>query len=366
MRSIFLLIMTLTALTGYTQEYYLLTGTYTRQGSKGIYVFRFNAQTGTATSVSEAAASNPSYLATRSDGKVYAVNEDGGKGAVSAYDFDPSSGTLTLLNSQPSHGDHPCHVALDKTGNWAVIANYTGGNFAIYPILSDGQLGEAAQVIQHTGSSVNKERQEKAHAHAAAFSPDNRYLTIVDLGMDKLMVYPFNPKKKKPLGDAHQVPVPPGTGPRHLIFHPRLPYAYTIEELSGFVTAYSVKGGQFNPFQTLSAHPENFTGSIGSAAIRISPDGKFLYASNRGSSNTIAAFAVDSGNGRLTLKQIAPTKGEGPRDFVIDPSGRFLLCANTQSGNVRIFTRDAITGLLDDTGEEIRVSSPASLCFLPE
>lgn len=359
--------MTLIALAGTAQEHYLLAGTYTRDGSKGIYVFRFNSQTGTATAVSEAAVHNPSYLAVRPDGKLYAVNEDAsGKGAVTAFDFDRSSGMLTAINSQPSHGDHPCHIAVDRTGKWVAIANYTGGNFSIYPILADGRLGEAAQVIQHQGSSINPQRQEKAHAHAAVFSPDNRHLTIVDLGIDKLMVYPFNPRKKQPVGAAREVATTPGTGPRHLIFHSRLPYAYTIEELSGFVTAYSVKGGQLTQFQTLSAHPEDFSGSIGSAAIRISPDGRFLYASNRGSSNTIAVFSIDPANGRLALRQIQSTEGQGPRDFVIDPSGRFLLCANGQSHVIRIFHRDVTTGLLRDTGEEISINTPASLCFLPK
>ncbi len=360
--------MTLTVLTGYAQERYLLAGTYTQHGSKGIYVFRFNGENAAATAVSEAAVKNPSYLAVRADGKVYGVNEAAdGQGAVTAFTFDKSSGTLIPLNSQPSHGDNPCHIALDKTGKWAVVANYTGGNFSIYPILADGRLGEAAQVIQHKGSSINKSRQEKAHAHAAAFSPDNRYLTIVDLGIDKLMVYPFDPKKKKPVAEpAHEAVATPGTGPRHLVFHPGLPYAYTIEELSGFVTAYTVKGGQLTQFQTLSAHPEKFDGSIGSAAIRIAPGGRFLYASNRGSSNTIAVFAIDPGNGRLELKQIQSTGGKGPRDFVIDPSGRFLLCANGQSNAVRVFKLDKTTGLLEDTGQEIEINTPVSLCFLPE
>ena len=354
---------------GFAQEFFLFAGTYTGSGSKGIYVYRFNAATGTAEWVSNTdTAFNPSYLAIAPNGNyVYAVNENGGADTarVSAYAFDRATGALTFLNSQPSSGDHPCYIAVDRSGRWAAVANYTGGNRAIFPIAGDGTLQPYAQVIQDSGSSADKERQEKAHVHAAVFSPDDRYLFSPDLGTDNVMIYRFDKNAQQPLtpAPAAAAKTTAGNGPRHLTFAPNKKFAYLIEELSGTVAAYAYANGKLTLLQRLSTHPANYTGAKGSADIHLSPDGKFLYASNRGDANSIAVFAV-AANGKLQLKGIQSTLGVHPRNFMIDPTGQYLLVANRDSDAVVIFKRSAATGLLRDTGKRINLPKPVFLQML--
>lgn len=367
MRLIFFLGM---ALPAFAQQHYLFIGTYTGSGSKGIYVYRFDAATGKARWVSNTdSAANPSYLALARDKKhLYAVNETGGDqpGSVSAYAFDSSTGALRFLNSQRSGGDHPCYVALHNSGRWAVVGNYTGGNLAALPVAKDGTLHEAAQVVQHSGSSANKERQENAHVHATVFSPDANFLFVPDLGLDKLMAYRFNASSRTPLQPA-AVPFAKsnaGSGPRHFTFSPNKKFAYLIEELSGTVTAYAYRSGRLHLLQRLSSHGSGYTGARGSADIHVSPDGRFLYASNRGDANSIAVFSI-AASGRLQLKGIQSTLGVHPRNFMIDPTGRFLLVANRDSDAIVIFKRNAQTGLLRDTGERITVPKPVCLKMMP-
>lgn len=351
----------------HAQEKLLLVGTYTGSGSEGIYVYSFNEASGELKKVSSASATNPSYLAISGDKKhVYSVMENGdGKGAVGAFSFDAKTGQMQLINSQPSHGDAPCYVSVDKSNKWVAIANYSGGNFCVYPVRDDGSLGEAVQNIQHTGSSANKDRQEKAHAHASVFSPDGKYLAVVDLGIDKIMVYPFDASKEKPVTEkAIEIKSKPGAGPRHIVFHESRPFAYVIEELSGYVSAYRFKDGKFTLLQTISSHPADFKGTIGSAAIKISPDGKFLYASNRGTSNTIAAFAIEPSIGKLRLKGIHKTGGDSPRDFTIDPSEKYLLSTNSKTSTVAVFKRDITTGTLEDNPSQVSIPEPVCLVFV--
>lgn len=353
--------------TSFSQEYHLLVGTYTNNGSKGIYVYRFNAATGEATWVSNTdSAANPSYLSLSPDGKfVYAVYEEGGQtnGQVSAYAFDRTTGTLRLLNQQPSGGDHPCYVASTKNNKWVAVGNYTGGNVAIFPVNADGSLQPAAQTMQHEGSSVNKNRQEKPHVHAAVFSPKEDYLLVPDLGIDKVMAYQFNSKNKAPLKPA-AVPFAAseaGSGPRHLTFHPNGKFAYLIEELTGTVLVYGYANGKLTKLQRIATHPGDYKGAIGSADIHVSPDGKFLYASNRGDANNIAIFSVNPTTGKLTAKGHQPTLGQTPRNFMIDPSGNYLLAANQTSNNIVVFKRDKKTGLLTALKKQIEVPSPVCL-----
>lgn len=366
MRFFFLLLLSLPA---FAQDYFLFIGTYTGSGSKGIYVYRFNAATGTAAWVSNTdSAVNPSYLALAPDGAhLYAVNETGGTqpGHVSAYTFDRATGSLTFLNTQPTGGDHPCYVSVERNGRWAIVGNYSGGNIAALPIEKDGTLQPYAQLVQHTGSSADKDRQEKAHVHAAVFSPDQQYLFSPDLGTDKLMIYRFANGSQKPLQPA-QVPFAKstaGSGPRHFTFSPNKKFAYLIEELSGTVTAYAYRNGTLTFLQRVSTHPADYSGAKGSADIHLSPDGRFLYASNRGDANSIAVFSV-AANGRLQLKGIQSTLGVHPRNFMIDPTGSYLLVANRDTNAIVIFKRNAKTGLLRDTGKRIEVSKPVCLKML--
>lgn len=351
----------------HAQEKLLLVGTYTGSGSEGIYVYSFNEANGEMKKISAAAAENPSYLAVSGDQQhVYAVIENvEGKGAVSAFSFDKKAGQLKLINTQPSLGDAPCYITIDKTNKWVVIANYAGGNFCVYPVKKDGSLGEAVQNIQHTGNSVNKERQEKAHAHAAVLSPDQKYLAVVDLGTDKITVYPFDASKEKPVDEnAVETNAKPGAGPRHIVFHESKPFAYVIEELSGYVSAYHFQDGKLTLLQTINAHPAGFNGDIGSAAIKISADGQYLYASNRGASNTIAEFAIEPASGKLTLKEIKKTGGDSPRDFTISPSGKYLLSTNSKSSSVAIFKRNTGTGALENSPAQVAIPEPVCLVFV--
>ena len=349
------------------QEKYLLVGTYTGKKSEGIYVYKFNTSTGEMKKVSSVKTENPSYLAVSNDKKfVYSVNENGNdKGAVSAFSFDESTGKLSFINTQLTNGDHPCYISLDKSGKWVVAGNYSGGNFSVFPVSDDGSLGAAAQVIEHSGSSANKQRQEKPHVHSVVFTPDGKYLSVTDLGTDKIYMYPFDASAEKPVAEkAIEVATAPGSGPRHIIFHPSLPYAYTIEELSGNVSAYKMENDSLTHIQSISSHPKDYKGDIGSAAIKISGDGQTLYASNRGGSNTLAAFAIDQQSGRLKLNGIKDSGGKAPRDFTIDPTDKYILSANGGSDNVTIFKRNAKTGVPEGAGNQVSIGQPVCLVFL--
>ncbi len=371
MRSCFLFMSLLMAGSTLAQTTYLLVGTYTDSGSKGIYVYRFNAATGEAEWVSNTdSVVNPSYLAIAPNGRlVYAVNETGGNnpGKVSAFAFDPPTGRLQLINQQLSGGDHPCYVSVSQNGQWVVVGNYTGGNLSLLPVGPDGALQPSAQTIQHSGSSINKNRQEKPHVHAAVFSSDEKFVFSPDLGTDKVMVYQFDAAAATPL-KPHTLPYAasqPGSGPRHFTFHPGGRYAYLIEELSGTVAAYQYANGSLRFLQRISTHPKDYQGQIGSADIHVSPDGKFLYASNRGDANNIAIFSINETTGRLTLVGFQPTGGKTPRNFLIDPTGQYLLVANQNTDNIVVFKRNLQTGLLQPAGKEIKVPKPVCLKMMP-
>ena len=365
----FLLFVLIAAHSAKAQNNYLVVGTYTSGKSEGIYVYNFNSSTGNFSYVSKIKSANPSYLAVSPNQQyVYAVNEEGRNekgGSVTAYRFDKKMGQLSFLNQQLSGGDDPCYVAVDKTGKWVTAGNYTGGSIAVMPVQPNGALGKLSAHIQHTGSSVNKERQEKAHVHCTYFSKDNRFLFVPDLGMDKVMIYTFN-EKNGMLKTAAQpfVNADTGAGPRHIIFHPNNNYAYLMQELTGTVVAYKYKNGRLTAMQKISAASKNFTGFMGSADIHVSADGKFLYCSNRGESNTITIFKINAADGKLSMAGIQPTLGSAPRNFNFDPSENFLLVANQNSDNIIIFKRDKKTGLLTDTGKKIEVGNPVCLKWI--
>ena len=365
MRLLLIIALLTSSMASLAQEYTLFVGTYSRNGSKGIYTYRFDAQTGNATWLSNTdTASNPSYLAIAPNGRfLYSVFEEGKGGRLSAYAIDKPSGRLTLLNQQSSGGANPCYVAITRDGKWLTAGNYGGGSLSLLTINADGSLGEPVQVIQHSGNSVNKARQEKPHVHATVFSPSQEYLFVPDLGMDKVVVYRFDTKATKPLQAAEglEVSSEPGNGPRHFVFHPNGRYAYLVEELSGTVAAYKYNKGKLDFLQRISTHPSDYKGSIGSADIHVSPDGKFLYASNRGDANTITIFALSPSSGKLQVKGFQSTMGEKPRNFMINPTGNYLLAANESSNTIVVFKRNKKTGLLHDTGKRIEVPSPVCL-----
>jgi 6-phosphogluconolactonase len=366
----------LLSLSGMAQHYYLFVGTYTLgeknapNGSKGIYVYDFDAASGDMKPVSTAEAENPSYLALAPSGDfLYAANETGGvkPGGVSAFAFDKATGQLKFLDKQPSGGDAPCYVSVDAHRKWVMAANYSGGSLAALPIQADGSIGPIAELIQHTGKGPNTARQEKAHVHSATFTPDDHFLIVADLGMDKLSVYRFYPNAPAyPLTSPTDstVTINPGSGPRHISFYPGKPWVYLLNELGGAVDAFHYEDGKFTPFQHISAHPAGFSGVMGSADIHVAPGGKFLYASNRGDANTLAIFAIDTTSGQLTLKGFQPVLGNTPRNFMIDPTGHWLLVANQRTNNVVLFAIDPETGMLKPSGKSLELPAPVCLKML--
>ncbi|HEX5168853.1 MAG TPA: lactonase family protein [Cyclobacteriaceae bacterium] len=347
-------------------ELHLLIGTYsTKDNVNGIHVYRFNTQTGefnVEQPVTELA--NASYLAVSADGKnVYAVSEGGaGKGGVNAYSFDPSTGALTFLNSTNAEG--PCYVSLDHKKKFVFVGNYGGGSLLSVPVNADGSLGTNVQTIQHQGSSVNKQRQDKPHVHSVVLSPDDRYLMVPDLGTDKVNQYKVDVAKAQALTPAAPpfAEVMPGGGPRHLTFHPNGKYAYLVLEMEGKVVVFDYKDGNLTTKQSITMLNPDFKGKASAADIHVSPDGKFLYASNRGDANEIVIYSIDK-NGKLTLVGHQSVLGKTPRNFAIDPSGNFLLVANQDTDEVIIFRRDQKKGLLTPTGKKIEVGRPVCLKF---
>lgn len=341
-----------------SSEFYLLIGTYTTGKSEGIYVYRFNSDDGSFEHVSTAKGiTNPSYLAVSGNKYVYSVSEAGNSGAITAFSF--ANGVLTKLNEQPSGGVGPCYVSVDAKQKWVAAGNYRSGSVAVLPVLPDGSLSAPVSTIIHDGKSVNAQRQEKAHVHSTVFSPDNKFLFVPDLGMDKVMIYNFNENT----GQLFPAIPPfvlstPGAGPRHFDFHPNGKFAYLMEEMAGTVSVLSYDGkGKFKSIQNISSHPAGFKGFINSADIHVSPDGQFLYASNRGESNTIAIFSIDK-NGKLKPVGHQSTFGTKPRNFNFDPTGNFLLVANQDSDNIVIFKVDKKTGLLTALDKQISVPNP--------
>lgn len=307
--------------------------------------------------------SNASYLAISQDRQnVYAVSE-GGQGSVNAFAFNPVAGALTFINSVPAQG--PCYVSVDDSKQVVFSGNYGGGNALAIPLHTDGSLVEdKVQTVQHEGSSANKQRQDKPHVHAVVLSLDNRYLLVPDLGTDKVYQYRIDATQQDILIPADEpfLAVKPGGGPRHLTFHPNGKYAYLVLELEGAVMALDYRNGKLEAKQTVSMVTPDFKGRVSGADIHVSPDGKFLYASNRGDANEIAIYAIDK-KGGLTMAGRQSVLGETPRNFAMDPTGNYLLAANQNTNEVIIFKRDPKTGLLTPTGKKMEVDKPVCLKF---
>ncbi len=287
---------------------------------------------------------------------------------MSAFAIDQATGKLTLLNRQSTGGPGPCHVNVDRTGKCVLVTNYSGGSCASLPVRNDGSLGEAASFIQHKGSSVNPDRQAGPHSHSINPSPDNRFAFVADLGLDKVLIYKLDPARATLTpNDPPFAAVPPGSGPRHFVFHPGGRFAYVINEMLCTVTAfnYDTKLGALKATQTISTLPkgESVRPGYSTAEVQVHPGGKFLYGSNRGH-DTIAVFAIDQGSGTLRLIQNEPTQGKIPRNFGIDPTGAWLLAANEKTGNAVVFSIDPMTGKLVPTGQVIEVGAPVCVKFM--
>jgi len=354
-------------------SYILYVGTYTKAESKGIYGYRFDAASGQLSSLGlEAETVNPSFLtADGARGFLYAVNEvpqymGAQGGAVTAFAIDRPSGKLSRLNDTSSRGADPCYISLDKAGHYVLVANYTGGNVAALPVLKDGRLAAASAFRQDSGSGPNHERQEGPHAHWIETTADNRFALVADLGIDKILVYHFDP------GSGALTPNEPpaanlqaGAGPRHLAFAPDEKFAYVIDELQSSITAFAYDSaqGRLGAFQTISTLPKDFHGRNTAAEIQVHPSGKFLYASNRGD-DSIAAFSIDQSTGHLTLIGHFKSGGKTPRHFAFDPTGTRLLVANQESSNIVLFNIDRTSGNLTQKSQINNVPSPVCLLFV--
>jgi 6-phosphogluconolactonase len=356
-------------------SYFMYVSAYTLvdSTSKGIYAYRFTPGNGEVQSLGLAAETvNPSFLAAHPNRRfLYAVNEvDNYKGqksgAVSAFAIDAASGKLTLLNQVSSIGPDPCYLVVDKAGKFLLIANYTGGSVAVFPILADGRLGEPSAFVQHEGHGPNAKRQEAAHAHSIDLSPDNRFAIVDDLGMDETLVYKFDAKKGTLTpNDPPFAKAAPGAGPRHFTFSPNGKFGYVIDELGGTVSVFSfdAAAGVLRALQTISTLPKDFSRENTDAEIEIDPNGKFLYASNRGH-DSIAVFAIDPSKGTLTLVEMASSKGKTPRNFIIAPGGRRMFVANQQSNNIVVFNIAEKSGRLTPTGKVLEISQPVCVKFV--
>jgi 6-phosphogluconolactonase len=355
-------------------RYLVYVGTYTDKGSKGIYSYRFDPSTGETDSIALAGETrNPSFLAVDPNHKyLYAANEvdnyrGGHTGAVSAYAIDRNTGKLTLLQQASSFGADPAHLALDRTGRFLLVANYTSGNIAVLPIDKDGRLGPRTAFVQHSGSSVNKERQAGPHAHEILATADNKFVLVADLGLDELVVYRFDANTGAlRLANPPFVKVAPGSGPRHFALAPNGKFVYLVNEMASTVTVYSFDGssGQMTELQTISTLPQDFKGENTTAEIATDAAGKFLYASNRGD-DSIAIFAIDEKTGKLSLVDRVKTGGKEPRHFTLDPTGNWLFAENQNSNDIRIFRVDPKSGRLSSTSHTIQVNSPVCVVFVP-
>jgi 6-phosphogluconolactonase len=346
-------------------------GTYSEGNCKGIYRAQLNLENG-ALSAPElvAEANNASFLAIHPTYKyLYSVNEintfKGEKsGSVTAYSIG-SDGKLTLLNQQSSKGDGPCHISLDKSGRNALIANYGAGSVTVLPIQEDGHLTEASCNIKHTGSSANKSRQGEAHAHSIFPDLESKFAVVSDLGNDKVYSYKLD-SENGILKEASTVSMKPGAGPRHFAFHPNGKFGYAINELDNTVTQmkYDASTGKLSVIESVSTLPADFKETSYTAEIRIHPNGKFLYGSNR-LHDSIAIFSIDPSTGNLKLLHTESTRGKYPRNFNIDPSGKWLLVANQNGGGITVFELNPATGLLNFTGHRIELDHPVCVKFMP-
>ncbi len=345
-------------------------GTYSGPKSKGIYMMRFDPATGALTPPEVAAESaNPSFLTLHPNRKfLYAVNEywTNKAGDVSAFSIG-ADGKLTLLNTQSAGGNGPCFVAVDSTGKNALVANYGGGSIEALRIAEDGKLGEQTAFFQHKGTGGDPKRQQGPHAHCIVPDPANKFVLACDLGLDKVLVYKLDAGKgtltpnDPPAGIS-----PPASGPRHLAFAPNGKFVYVANELASTVTAftYDADRGALAEIQTLSMLPADFKENNSAAEIQVHPNGKFVYASNRGH-DSIVIYSVDAQSGKLTVVGHEPTQGKSPRNFAIDPFGAYLIAANQESNNIVVFHIDPSSGALKPVGGSIELQAPVCITFVP-
>ncbi|HDR7688438.1 TPA: lactonase family protein [Bacillus toyonensis] len=347
------------------KEFIGYVGTYTKENSEGIYKFTLDAEAKKISNVTLAAKlDNPTYVTiNRNNEYLYSVVKEGESGGVAAYSIDSKTGELKAENRQVVEGASPCHVSVDSGNHTVVTANYHKGTIESFVVNEeDGTVNHASSIMAHEGSGPNKERQEKPHAHYAGYTPDEKYVVGVDLGIDKIITYEI---KGSALTEVNSLSVNPGSGPRHITFHPNGKYAYVMTELSSevIVLTYNAEEGTFTELQYISTIPADFDENNQGSAIHISSDGRFVYAGNRGH-NSIAVYSVDQNSGQLTFIEHTSTEGNWPRDFVLDPTEKFLVATNEKSHNLVLFSRDESTGKLTLLQSDVAVPEPVCVKFL--
>lgn len=360
------LLASMPAATAANSKYLVYFGTYTGPASKGIYVATFDSSTGKLDTPKLAGEiERPSWVAIHPNRRfLYAVTETGYRpgteGTISSFSIDPATGALKKLNTVQTGGGGPCHLAFDKAAKTLFVANYGSGSVASFRLEPDGRIGSRVDFVQHHGSSVNDKRQKGPHAHAVVLSPDGRFLLVPDLGADKIITYRVSADGH--LSQASAVSVKPGSGPRHVVFHPNGKFVYGLNEMGSSVCvfAYDASSGALHEVQNIGTIPHDFPGENNSAEIAVDKAGRFVYASNRGH-DSLTVFAVDGAKGTLTEVQRVPSGGKIPRNFSLDPTGHYLLAANQNSDNLVVFRVDAQSGKLTPTGQV--VSIPATVCI---
>ena len=349
-----------------TSKEIIYVGTYSQNNSKGIYVLEFDRENLTTQIIQTIHdKESPTFLALHPNKKfLYAAyregkNEQDEAGTVIAYSIAPETGKLTKINSVSSVGASPCHISVDPTGNVVFLSHYKGGNLSTFKVLKNGGLSEATSFIQHTGKSVHP-NQTTAHMHAMIPSTDGKWVYASDLGIDQILKYKVDIKK----GTVEENPVifqtSPGSGPRHFVFHPSLPYAYSLEELSNTVSIYSLdkSNGDLSPIGRINMLNDKLHSDYNAGAdIHFSKDGLWLYASNRGQDNLVV-YQVDPESGLLKTQGHIPSGGVHPRNFKVDEIGDFVFVANMETDNIAIFNVDNKTGMLKATDKNIEIPRP--------
>jgi len=348
-------------------------GTYTGEKSKGIYAIRLDPASGRFESLGlQAEVDSPSFVATDPHHHfLYALTERTSSknptGFLSSYVIDPVTGALRLLNKVPANGTTTAHLAVDGTGRWLLVANYGSGSVGVFALGADGRIGAMRDFKQHEGASIDPRRQGGPHPHEVVMSPDNRFLFVPDLGLDKIFSYRLNSTNGKLTpGNPAFTQIPPGFGPRHMIFGRDGKFAYVLGEMGSklIALAYDKVRGALTPVQTIATIPDGFKGENNSAELALDASGRFLYASNRGH-DSVSLFEISPRTGKLSLLQVEPSRGKTPRNIALDPDGTHFLAANQDSGQIVIFKRDASSGRITPDGQVLDIPSPVCILFVP-
>ncbi|WP_092178637.1 lactonase family protein [Cyclobacterium xiamenense] len=347
--------------------YAFLLGTYTELPEQGIHLVHYRpGNGGFEVRATGSEPSNPSFIvATKNQELAFCVEETSGADGGKVSSFRLSENGFSMINSVSSAGNGPCYLSLDPSEKFLIVGNYSQGNFAVIPVGSDGGLASPIQVIQHEGSSAHPRRQQQPHVHSAVFHPTDGRLLIADLGTDEVVVYNVNSANEKPLqAEPHfRLKVAPGAGPRHMVFNESADRLYLVHEITAEIGVYGYEDGELQHQETHSLLREGFEGDVGAAEVRLSPDGKHLYVSNRGDANELVVFGVSSTG--LTHLQTVSSEGMAPRNFNLTPDGVYLLVGNQNSNSLLSFKRDAATGKITPTGEVLDIHKPVYINFLP-